>query len=611
MRFLKLFLGCALTLPLSARVLLISLDGMGYQFFTEDPLSRELTSLHRFAKRGAQARGVLSHFPSTTANAHAALWTGAWGDVNGIAANSMPQLPRSEHSVTDWLVGYRSEGLQAEPIWLTAARRGLKVVAQQVTQAYPFSERSVGSALKVEPVVLNGYQTTLIADHAALRRADMKPEPCAEGIPASRRKPLCFIWSAGPVILHGTLRAPDADAYTVFSIRAGDAAAGVEARLAPLETEPPRKRDLARYFSRGLFLPAVGTAGPATLYFRLFEAAADGSDFLLYQTPIHELGVYPGKLREPLLREAGGFIGNGPARLLRSGKLGTAPGLGERRYLEAVELVASLSLRHARWLLRHEEPELYIGYLNYPDETEHQWKGPAAIDPRYNEFRRWAYVVVNRAVADLISLRRPGDDMIFASDHGMAAVHREVHVNGALLQAGLLKVDAKGKVDPAGTQVVDMRNCLLVNTTDWKSGMVPPERIAAVKAEAIRVLQDIRDPATGKAVISQVFSSAEDAARFGFGGDGGPQVCFDYLPGYVGADSTASPLVQEMKTPVGAHGFAPTRPDMQAILIAAGPRFHRGTFWPTLKLIDVAPLIARLLGIDAPAQSRGHAPSTQ
>jgi predicted AlkP superfamily phosphohydrolase/phosphomutase len=602
MRFLKFLLWCVCALPLPARVLLISLDGMGYEFLRTDPIAGELTALHTFAKQGAHAAGILSHFPSTTANAHAALWTGTWGDVNGITANSMPQLPRSEHRVTDWSVGYRSDGLQAEPLWVTAARYGVKAVAQQVTQAYPFSEQSVGgSGLKVPPVVLNGYQTRLIADHAALRRADMKAEPCGDRLPASRRKPLCFSWTAGPVVLHGALLAPSTDAYTVFSVRAEGTPSGVEARLAPLETEPPRKRSLGRNFSSGLFLKSVADAGPAVVYFRLFEAEADGSDFLLYQTPIHELGVHPEHLREPLLREAGGFIGNGPLRLLRTNKL------SERAYLEAVELILSLSVRHARWLIRHEQPELYIGYLTYPDEIEHQWKGPAALEPRYNDFRRWGYVALNRALKELIALRRRGDDLIFASDHGMTAVHREVHVNGALLQAGLLAVDRKGKVDSAHTQVLDMRNCLLVNTTDWKSGVVAPEQVDTVKAKAIEALRGIRDPATGQAVITDIYSSREDAERFGFGGSGGPQICYDLLPGYLGADSTAVPLVQEMKIPVGAHGFAPTRADMKAILIAAGPGFPRGRVWPTLRLIDIAPLVSRLLGIDAPAQSRDNA----
>jgi predicted AlkP superfamily phosphohydrolase/phosphomutase len=600
MHLVKLLVWCALAAPLSARVLLISLDGMGQQFLTEDPLSRELTSLHTFAKKGVQASGVRSHFPSTTANA---LWTGTWGDVNGIGGNSIPKLPRGQHQITDRLIGYRSDGLEAEPIWVTAARHGIRAVGQQVTQAYPFTERSVGSAdLKVPPVVINGYQTRLLADHAALRRADMKEEACPASLPPSRRAPRCFTWTAGPIVLHGALLAPDG-AYTVFMIRADGGETPVQAALASTESDAPRKRELARYFSRGLFLPAVADAGPAVLYFRLFEAVPDGSDFLLYETPLHELGVYPEALRASLLRDAGGFIGNGPGRLLREGKLGAGAGVGERRYLEAIELLTSLSLSHTRWLLRHQEPELFAGYLPYPDETEHLWKGLSVLNPSYNEYRRWAYIVVNRYVEALLALRRSGDDMIFVSDHGMTPVHRQVHVNGALLQAGLLSLDSNGKIDPLRTQVIATQNCLLVNTMDWKDGSVSPQHVESVKEQAAQALLGIRDPETGKPVITEIYNSAADAQRFGFGGPGGPQLCYDYAPGYAGVDSTAVPLVQNIKIPVGQHGFAPTRPDMQAIFIAGGPRFPHGRRWPEMRLIDIAPLVSKLLGIEAPAQS--------
>jgi hypothetical protein len=158
--------------------------------------------------------------------------------------------------------------------------------------------------------------------------------------------------------------------------------------------------------------------------------------------------------------------------------------------------------------------------------------------------------------------------------------------------------------------VIDLRNCLLVNTTDWRSGMVPPDRVESVKAQAVEVLRAIRDPDTGKPVITEIYSSAEDAERFGFGGRGGPQVCYDYAPGYIGMDSTSPPLVRALKVPLGAHGFAPTRADMLAILLASGPGFPKGRLWPVLRIIDVAPLISRLLGIDPPAQSRGSAPAS-
>ena len=247
------------------RVFLVSLDGLGYQAFHEDPVGRELTAVHQLAAEGVEARGLTPHFPSTTANGHAAIWTGMWGDRNGIASNSMPAFPRAEHTFLDRINGYRSDALRVQPLWVTAARQGVRTIGQQVTQAYPFTKINTAP----DAVVLNGYQTRLVAEHMLLRRADVKPEPCQKTAAQGSR---CYAWSAGPVKLHGMLVR---GVQPRFVIRAETGQSTVEAAAAPLETEPPRTRALARHFSTGLHLAQAGHAGPATRYFRVFEVTAE------------------------------------------------------------------------------------------------------------------------------------------------------------------------------------------------------------------------------------------------------------------------------------------------------------------------------------------------
>ncbi len=50
----------------------------------------------------------------------------------------------------------------------------------------------------------------------------------------------------------------------------------------------------------------------------------------------------------------------------------------------------------------------------------------------------------------------------------------------------------------------------------------------------------------------------------------------------------------------GAHGFDPSEPDMTAIFVAKGPAFRRGVNLGRFEIVDVYPLLARLVG--APAQ---------
>ena len=110
-------------------------------------------------------------------------------------------------------------------------------------------------------------------------------------------------------------------------------------------------------------------------------------------------------------------------------------------------------------------------------------------------------------------------------------------------------------------------------------------------------------------MITGAFSSPADRERLGFGGPNGFDACFDARPGYMlGAGLDDGPVVRPRPRPTGEHGFLPTRPDMQGILIAAGPRIPKGGRWPVRKAIDVAPLVSDLLGVDPPRDSRGQSP---
>lgn len=59
--------------------------------------------------------------------------------------------------------------------------------------------------------------------------------------------------------------------------------------------------------------------------------------------------------------------------------------------------------------------------------------------------------------------------------------------------------------------------------------------------------------------------------------------------------------------PRGAHGYLPEHPDMGAIFFALGRGVPAGKALGTLRVIDVAPTAAALLGIAPPAQSEGRA----
>jgi len=55
----------------------------------------------------------------------------------------------------------------------------------------------------------------------------------------------------------------------------------------------------------------------------------------------------------------------------------------------------------------------------------------------------------------------------------------------------------------------------------------------------------------------------------------------------------------------GMHGYDPELPDMGGVLLAKGRGVAAGTTLPPQRMIDVAPTVAALLGMDPPAQCEG------
>ncbi len=578
------------------RLILVSFDGLGQQIVNDDPVAAELTALQGIAARGVSAAGVLPAAPSTTANSHAAIWTGTYH--NGVLYNSNPYPAKSGRTVRERRNGFRAESLLAEPLWVTAGRQGVPAVAHQATQAYPFLPGNTAPEASAPPVVVNGYQTKRLAPHQALRKADVEWTECDGWTPALPAPARCFGWTAGEVSFHAAIVE---QAIWVALDKSGPR---VSVAAAPLEEGYANDRPLARHFSDPL--PVNGVSA---VYFRLFEFAPGGSDFLLFQSVIQESGLHDGKRTanealEEMVSATGPFLPNGPVQLYRSGRLGPAllsggTGVAERRYLEVVELITRQFNRHSRWLWEHYQPRLLLDYFPYPDEVDHTWLGLVRTPPeslsadsreKLHDARRWAYRLINRRLETLAGLAGAEDHILVTGDHGMAAVSKVVKIDQALARHGL------------DGDAVHLRYSILLNGGDWVGGAVEALRREETLARVTEALASIRDPETGERVVTRIERVAQRAGHLT------ADLTFDLRPGYAAVDSAAGPMVEAAGHPFGTHGLSPVRPDMRTILAGAGPRLERGAQWPLLRSIDIAPLVADLLGIDPPKNSEGRSP---
>ena len=172
--------------------------------------------------------------------------------------------------------------------------------------------------------------------------------------------------------------------------------------------------------------------------------------------------------------------------------------------------------------------------------------------------------------------------VIVTGDHGFYRVHSAFQPNVVLRDAGLLQVDAGGRI------------------TAWE---------AVAHRAAIR-LKDPKNAATARRVeglftslangrykgLFRVIGRDEIAAR---GGDPDALLFLEPIEGDTTAGGvTGGFLVASARH--GDHGYTPDAPAMHTGLILAGAGIQKGHAVPLARQIDIGPTAARLLGIELP-----------
>jgi len=647
---LSLALGCAAGAPRSAaplpraeaaapprRAILVSFDALNEARLRSSLDPASVPHLLALFDSAACAAHAVPAFPSVTAAGHASLWTGAYGNVNGVVANSQPRLPADRHTLLDAVSGFSAEALRAEPLWITAARAGRIVVGHHVTQApqppaYLPIAGAAAPALATRRAdaervlaganvrVLNGYNRTVEGDRVLTERTT-PPRP-AHGWAHLERLGKIGVelrevaWTVGGDSVFALLYGEhEFDRVLVAPRR--DAALGVVARAAAAERAPLGERPLARHFSAPLALPVEG--GQVQLRVRLFHLAPDGTAFMLFQPALHVVEANRPEVQAEYDAAVRGWAGNSALRALLAGDFGPTllqggDGAAEARYLESVEYMTRQFMRGTQWAWASLGAELLLDYFPLGDEIDHtyygyldpRWPGyDPALAARIQQVRQRAWEMVDLRLGHLQRLvaETPGAALFVAGDHGMRATWRVFRPNAVLREAGLLVLNGGGQIDLARTRVLSPTGqWLSVNRAARAGGVVPPDREAAVLAAAERALLSARD-VDGTPVITRVYRATEHP-ELGLGGPAGGDLYFGTAPGVRWAADPAGSVVEAAGIAAG-HGFPSVEPDMWTVFCAQGAGFPGRRSGP-VRTIDVAPTVAAWLGVPARADAVGR-----
>lgn len=242
--------------------------------------------------------------------------------------------------------------------------------------------------------------------------------------------------------------------------------------------------------------------------------------------------------------------------------------------------------RFAAQLLRDKHPALLLSYFTALDFVQHL-TGPysAAALRTLEEIDDLAGTLV------MAAWREYGGRMavVVVSDHGFLPANRQINLTACLRNQGLLSFAGETSAHPI----------------DWKAAVWPSG------GSALIVLRDPADRTTGARIRTLLEQLAADTAN-GIERiiDGvalrdlgvAPQGAFlvNLRSGYtVGSNATGSVVTASFAR--GVHGALPADERLDAAFFVAGPGIPRGLDLGRIDQRDVAPTVARLLGITLPA----------
>lgn len=619
-----------------SRAILVSIDALNESILRAHLTPEQAPALFSVFNYGACTEYAQPMFPAVTAAGHAAIWTGAYGDVNNITANAVHLLPRDQHTAMATISGFDSANLSAEPIWITAGYHGKRVGGHHATQGpgeagFPATagERSSQQQADFERVnagyelpqvqVMNGYNKQ-VENHRVLSAEDVEWIDVNEWSGLSALgvtvEPRAFTFSNRAGTFYGLIFGSNRYDRVALATTP-DLSAATVAELHDAESENFAERELARYFSSPL---AVETEqGRSFVRSRLFELSASGDDFMLYLTPMHVMDTNHADVQAAYEDYVQGWFGNSATRVYIAGGFGPTrmqggDGKAERRYLETAELLTRVFNKGSSFFWQQQQVDLLVDYFPLGDAIDHSLltyfdKNWPNYDERIAEYtlalRNQVWQLVDMRMQHLLDLAQEAQAATFvAGDHGMRGSWMEFRPNLLLQEAGLQVLDENGMVDLSQSKAVaPTGHWVTINTTDWRGGIVELEDKDAVIAEVVAALEGATDD-NGDAIVERVYLAAEHP-ELGIGGAAGGDVYWAEQYGYRSSRTTRGSGYAAETSPLGWHSLASTAADMQTVTCAYGGGFEQKRA-PASKLIDVAPTVSEYLNMMAPAHSRGR-----
>lgn len=237
--------------------------------------------------------------------------------------------------------------------------------------------------------------------------------------------------------------------------------------------------------------------------------------------------------------------------------------------------------RLAAFVLKKHKPNLLLLHLAALDEAEHR-HGPRsaeAIATLENSDARIGELLAAVKDAGL----EDSTDVYIVSDHGFLPVERQINPNVLLAKAGLLEVDANGKITGGKIATLATGGAFFIYWPDSRN----------LQREVEAALKPLRDEEV-------LWSSFGRTALAELGAEPAIQIALEAPSGAGFDDEAKGEVVVNRQSLGGTHGYLPFRPGLESAFIASGPRIKKGVNVHRIRMTAIAPTILRSMGISNP-----------
>jgi predicted AlkP superfamily phosphohydrolase/phosphomutase len=282
----------------------------------------------------------------------------------------------------------------------------------------------------------------------------------------------------------------------------------------------------------------------------------------------------------------------------------------------------------AEYLMREEAPDLMAVMFDGVDKLQHQawpYVDPTLQGGETSEFHRRMreltlgyYRQLDGFIEGLVTAAGPDVQVFFASDHGFTASTEVVRINAFLAEKGyvhwkpLPEGEAGQRRDNSYFAHLDWSRTTAYCRTPSCNGItirvarrpgetgIAPEEYEAVRERLVRDLEDLKDPATGERIITEIHKR-EDVFPGSAQGDAPDLqlVLRDF--GFVSVKNVL-PVVEKRNYVIGTH-----HPD--GVFIACGPGIQEGKMLGRRHITDVTATLLYSLGLAVPSDFEGSVPA--